>query len=105
MRATLFALLAVVAACKKADPPPACPQVVDHMLEVMKTGLTGHGNLELGNRKQMIDQCEQRKLSATERRCMLAAKDLPALASCRAQPTPAPTAPAGPIIAPAGSGS
>lgn len=67
----------------KADPGPACPQIVDHMLEVTKQQLTGHGNLELGNRKQMIDICEGRKLDATQRRCIMAAKTLAALAECQ----------------------
>lgn len=106
MRATLFALLVVAsAACAKKSepPPPACPEVVDHMLVIMKQGLTGHDSVNLGNRQQMIDQCEARKLSATERRCMLGAKDLTALASCR--PRPAPTAPAGPVTVPPAPGS
>jgi hypothetical protein len=68
--------------CGKPDSGPACPQVVDHMLEVTKQQLTGHGNLELGNRKQMIETCEQRKLTAAQRNCMMAAKTLTALGEC-----------------------
>ena len=94
MRALLLATsLLAVTACKKANDGPACPAVVDHMLEVMKAGLTGHDSLALGNRDQMIQQCEQRKMSATERRCLANAKTLGDLASCR------------PNKAPAGSGS
>lgn len=95
MRALLIALvLATGCAKKKADPGPSCAQVVDHMMVVMKQGMAGHDSVELANRQQMIDQCEQRKLSAKERRCMAEAKDLSALASCRpAKPRPAPTRP------------
>jgi len=53
------------------------------MLEVMNQGLTGHESLALGNREQMIAQCEQRKMSDTERRCLAASKSLEDLASCR----------------------
>jgi hypothetical protein len=110
MRAMLFAIAVLgLAACgskkKKEDAGPSCEQVVDHMLVVMKSGLTGHGSVELGNKKQMLDQCESRKLSAEQRKCMLAAKDVVTLANCSAppRPTPAPTAPA--VPPPAGSGS
>ena len=68
---------------KPVDTGPACPEVVDHMLVVMKQGLTGHDGVQLGNRQQMIDQCEQRKMSADERTCLRAAKTLAELASCR----------------------
>jgi hypothetical protein len=90
----LLAALSVTA-CKKPDNGPACPAVVDHMLDVMKAGLTGHDSLALGNRDQMIQQCEQRKMTPTERRCLANAKTLADLASCRPQKQPA-TAPAAP---------
>jgi hypothetical protein len=85
MRALLFVLvLPLVAGCsKKADNGPACPAVVDHMVDVMKAGLKGHESVNLGDRGQMITQCEQRKMSPSIRRCMLAAQNLEALASCR----------------------
>lgn len=103
MRATLFvvALLACGSSKKKEDPGPTCSQVVDHMLEIMKGGLTGHGNVEMGNRQQMLDQCESRKLTPTQRKCMLAANNIATLANCSAPPKPLPTAPAGPATAPA----
>lgn len=95
MRALLLVL--TLAACSKkadtSDKGPACPEVVDHMVTVMRQGLTGHAGVDLGDRDQMIAQCEARRMSATERRCMATAKDLGQLASCRpkpAQPVPIP---------------
>jgi hypothetical protein len=100
MRALLVtSLLAALAACSKPDNGPGCPAVVDHMLEVMKAGLTGHDSVALGDREQMIQQCEQRKMTPAERRCLAAAKTLSDLATCRPKP-PAPVK-----LAPAGSGS
>jgi hypothetical protein len=93
MRA-LFVVLAVISASacsKKAeDKGPACPEVVDHMVVVMREGLKGHESVNLGDRTQMIEQCEKRKMSAAERRCMATAKDLAALASCRPKKAPPP---------------
>ncbi len=97
MRTTLFALLVLAAACSKkssAPPAPNCSQLTDHVLEIMKTGLTGHGGIEMGNRKQMVDQCEARGLGPAQRTCMMAAKDVTRLAACSSPPpaaaTPAP---------------
>ena len=79
MRLLLVASFAI--ACQK-DQGPACSQVVDHILDVTKQGLTGHGNEELGNRKQMIEHCDK-TLSKAARTCIAAAKDLEGLAGCR----------------------
>lgn len=93
MRALLFVLvLPFAAGCsKKADNGPACPEVVDHMVIVMKEGLKGHESVNLGDRQQMITQCEQRKMSPSVRRCLATAKDLAALSSCRPATPPPPT--------------
>lgn len=103
MRATLLALLLTSACSKKTSEPPVptCSQIVDNMLVVMKQGMTGHGGLEMGNREQMVKQCESRKLTPEAKRCMLVAKDLTQLASCSSPPKP--TAPA--VTPPTGSGS
>lgn len=92
MRVLLLVLvLPFVAGCsKKADNGPACPEVVDHMVIVMKEGLKGHESVNLGDRQQMITQCEQRKMSPSVRRCLATAKDLVALSSCRPATAPAP---------------
>lgn len=100
MRSTVFALLVLAAAAcskkaaDKVDTGPTCDQVTDRVLEIMKSGLTGHGNVEMGNKKQMVDQCEARKMSAEQRKCMVAAKDVTQLASCSSPPPAA--APAAP---------
>ena len=52
------------------------------MLEVMKTQIVGHDKMALGDRKQMIDQCEARKSPADERRCYFSATDVSAIAAC-----------------------
>lgn len=87
----LVALVAAtLGACgKKSDDGPACGAVVDNMMTVTKQQMTGHGQLEVQNRGVMVEQCEKRKLTAAQRTCLVAAKDLPAIAAC----TPRPSAP------------
>ena len=95
MRALLVVLAVISAsACSKKaeDKGPQCPEVVDHMVIVMREGLKGHESVNLGDRTQMIDQCVKRNMSAAERRCMATAKDLAALASCRPKKTAPPEA-------------
>ncbi len=53
------------------------------MLQVTKEKLVGHGDMVLGQRTPMIAQCEARKMSADQRRCLMAATDLSMLAACR----------------------
>lgn len=79
-----FALLAVLVACSKSEPAPSCAQVMDHILEVSKQQIMGHGDMVLGQRDAMIAQCEARELSADKRRCLFAANTLDAIASCKA---------------------
>jgi len=76
-------VICLIAGCK-SDPGPTCAEVTDHMLEVTKQQVIGHEGMVLGQRDAMIAQCNQREMPAETRRCLLAAKDLPALASCRA---------------------
>jgi hypothetical protein len=115
-----LALVLTLGCSKKSDNGPACPEVVDHMVVVMKEGLKGHESVNLGDRGQMITQCEQRKMSPSVRRCLATAKNLEALASCRPAPSgpppsaappqplptrPLPTGSAAPAAGSAGSGS
>ena len=87
MRTLLAALLVV--GCSKSDPGPSCDQVVDQMLAVTKQELTGHGKLELGNRKMMLDTCESRHLSKEARQCYVAAKSLTDMGNCQKLAMPA----------------
>lgn len=117
MRALLLSFLLLGCSSKKADDGPACPKVVDNMLVVMRQSMAGHKSVELANRDQMIAQCEARKMTAKERTCLAAAKDVMGLANCReakpgALPPPEKTRPAAPApevpagsSAPAGSAS
>lgn len=75
-------VVALIAGCSKTDEGPSCDKVVDNMLAVTKTAMTGHGDMELGNRKQMVDQCIARKMPAEQRTCLATAKDLNTIASC-----------------------
>jgi hypothetical protein len=69
------------------------------MLELTKQMMPGHDPESLGNRKQLVDECKSRKMSAATRRCLLDAKSFNDLASCRARdqktstPTPPPITP------------
>ncbi|HEU0034489.1 MAG TPA: hypothetical protein VFQ53_27890 [Kofleriaceae bacterium] len=88
--------VALASACSKSeDPGPPCAQVVDHMLEVTQQTIVGHGDMGAnGQRGAMLAQCEQRKMPAATRRCLVAAKTLDQIASCRAGKTDnPPTAP------------
>ncbi len=83
MRSVVIAML--LSACQSGtDNAPSCTAVVDHLQEVTKTGLTGHGNMELGNRAVMINQCEARKQSPAERTCLFNAKTMTEIAACGA---------------------
>lgn len=86
MRFALTALLVLSACSKKAADVPSCEKVVDNMLTVTKTAMPGHGDMELGNKKQMVAECEKRGLSDEQKRCIVAAKDLNGLAECTPKP-------------------
>lgn len=74
--------VALIAGCSKKDEGPSCEKVVDNMLSITKATMTGHGDMELGNKKQMVDQCVARNMSAEQRTCLATAKDLNTIASC-----------------------
>jgi hypothetical protein len=85
MKRLAFVLL-LVACSKKAaeDKGPTCAEVTDHVLEVARIAYPGHGDMGAsGNRQSQIDACEARKMPVAERRCMIAAKSMEALAQCR----------------------
>jgi hypothetical protein len=115
MRIARIALIAaVLVACHKGDSGPPCEQVVDHMQALMKQMMPGHDEAALGDRKQMIEQCKQRKMPAKTRQCIVDAKSFNDLATCNAgaqkttTPAPPPLTPVPPAPANAtgtGSGS
>jgi hypothetical protein len=79
----------LVGCSKKEDPGPPCDKVVDRMLELTKQMVPGHDMGALGDRKQMVAQCEQRKMPAAVRKCIVDAKSTDELSKCR-EPTPTP---------------
>ena len=90
MRKLVLIVVLLGACSKKSDDGPACGAVVDNMMAVTKQQMTGHGELEVQNRTVMVEQCEKRNLTAAQRTCLVAAKDLPAIAACTPRPVPKP---------------
>ena len=91
---------------QKEDPGPPCSQVVDKMVEITMQVVPGHDPSMFGDKKQMIAECEQRKMPASQRKCIVAAKTKDDLAKCRPEKPAAP--PAEPTTTrplPTGSGS
>jgi small lipoprotein (TIGR04454 family) len=69
--------------CGSKDDGPSCDKVVDNMLVITKSAMpAGHDGMEMNNRKQMVEQCVKRNMSAAERRCLAAAKDVAGMAAC-----------------------
>ena len=114
--------LALAPGCerKPEDPGPSCEAITDHVYEVTRKAYPGHGEMAMGNRKADVARCEARKLTAKQRRCMLAAQTPEGVAQCLprqktdapkpgvppvpttpAPAAPAPAAPAPPAPAPA----
>lgn len=91
----LVMLAAFLAACSsKGDSGPSCDKVVARMVELLQQTKQGHDmSAALSDRKKLIDQCEQRKMPASVRRCMVEAKAFNDFASCRPRDpnAPAPT--------------
>ena len=113
MRWIWIAMAMALAGCgskKLEDPGPPCSKVADHVNEIAQQAYPGHTDMMPKNsRKAYIASCEQRKLTAKQRRCMLEAKNMDGLAECQRQgqklhddpagtpagaPAPAPTTPA-----------
>lgn len=80
-----LAIVMLLVACSKSEEKaPTCAEVTDHMLKVVQIAYPGHGDMGArGNRDAEIQKCEARKMSATERRCILAAKTMEAIGECR----------------------
>jgi hypothetical protein len=114
--ATVLATATASTGCerKQEKPAPSCAMVTEHVYEITRKAYPGHGDMQMGNRKDDIARCEARKMSAEQRRCMVAAQSMEALAQCarnkadekkpdpREQPRPG-TAPAPAATPPAAS--
>jgi hypothetical protein len=108
-----IALGSVLAAgCGKKDDGPPCTQVAEHVNEIVSKAYPGHGDMmPASDRKTYVQTCEAHKLTGKQRRCMVEAKSVEALAACLPQdqggkadekkPGPAaPPAPAAPSATP-----
>ena len=88
------AIVLVLVGCKSDQAGPPCEKVVDHMLEVTKQQMPAHGGMgELGDRKAMIAQCNKRNLTAEQRKCLMASKNLTEIANCGPSSGPPPRPP------------
>lgn len=83
--AVLFALTTGCGSCgSKSDPPPTCGQVIDHLLELGKPQMTGHGGVDMGReRDRMVLNCEQRDMPVPQRKCIMDAQTVQAASLCR----------------------
>ena len=76
-------LVLLLTACAK-EKVPSCAEVTDHMLATVKKEYAGHGDMgAAGNRQSAIEQCETRKVPASERRCIMSATSTEQIAQCR----------------------
>ncbi len=74
---------------KQPDPGPLCEQVADHAAEVARKAYPGHGDMMPGgNRQAYVDSCRARKYTADQRRCMLKAQSIEAMAACLPRESP-----------------
>ena len=74
------------------------------MIPILQKGLAGHEQLELGNRKLMIDQCQARQMPKERRQCLVNAQRLEDLAKCRDPNDPGPVQRRPPTGSASGSG-
>ncbi len=84
MFARSLSIAVLVVACSKPD-GPTCEQVTDHLMELMKAP-AGHDGMQLGDRPQMLAGCQKRNPSQETRQCLMAAKDMSAMANCAPPP-------------------
>jgi hypothetical protein len=103
-----IALVLALGCGKKDDAGPSCVQVADHVNEIATKAYPGHGEMmPAGSRKNYVAGCEARKLTGKQRRCMVEAQSMEALAAClprdkAEEPKPgAPPPPGAPAPAPA----
>lgn len=76
-----LALLVGLAACQRetAPPVPTCAAITAHLADVMRQGLPQMSQLK----SQDVATCEARALTPDQKRCLMAASTVEAIASCR----------------------
>lgn len=82
----LVAMLVCLMGCNKQSAPekvPTCAELTTKISELTKIAYPGHGEMEMGNSKRDIAICEEKNPSPKERKCIMAAKDVPGIAACR----------------------
>jgi hypothetical protein len=96
-RYELLALVFVIACGGKSEPEaPSCAKVMDHILEITKNQLVGHGDEVKSQRDAMIKQCEERNMAPAMRTCLVEAKTLDDIAKCQGKGPSKPPAKRGP---------
>jgi hypothetical protein len=81
---------------KTEDPGPNCEQIADHVAQVAAKAYPGHGDMMPGgNRKAYVLQCQARKMNGKQRRCMMKAQSIEAMAECMPKEAPAERKPQG----------
>lgn len=80
-------VLALGCSKSKEDPGPSCEKVAEHVNEVATKAYPGHSEMmPKGSRKAYVASCEARKLTGKQRRCMLEAQSMEAIAQCLPRP-------------------
>ena len=70
-------IVLALAGCQRTTeaPPPTCAAVTKHIATILSSGLQGPGD---------VAQCEARKLTDAQKRCLLAANTTAQIAACGA---------------------
>ena len=88
MRALVLAMLLACGGKAESD-VPSCAQVMDHILEITRNQLVGHGDEVKSQRAGMVKQCEDRNMAPEIRRCLFQSKTLDDIAKCQGKSAPA----------------
>jgi hypothetical protein len=102
--ATALAAGAAAGCERKQEVGPSCKVITEHVYEITRKAYPGHGEMQMGNPKADIARCEARKLTLAQRRCMVEAKSVEALASCLPRDKPGEQKPEPPGTSPAAAG-
>jgi hypothetical protein len=89
VRAAVLVFLLACGGKSAENAGPTCAQVMDHILELTKNQLVGHGDEVKSERAAMVKQCEDRNMPAEARKCLFEAKTLDDISKCRTASGPA----------------